>query len=179
MRIKTLFSIPAGEKVTEKALRRVLLSSICGILLCMTCLVGTTWAWFTVSIENTGNVIEIGTPEVNLAVNGSDFQSGKQLRAGENEILIEHANELDDLQRKSKLYVAFSVGNEVLGYVILDSSNGYKTGITMQTDKKYPLSWTASWFAPDTAPLTESVIHWADEETVAPAVTTAATEPHE
>ncbi len=59
MRLKDLFTVPAGEKVTEKALRRVLVSSICSILLCMTCLVSTTWAWFTVSVENTGNVIEI------------------------------------------------------------------------------------------------------------------------
>ena len=68
MRIKSLFSIPNGEKVTEKALRKVLISSICSILLCMTCLVSTTWAWFVVSIENTGNEIAIAavTPTVTI-----------------------------------------------------------------------------------------------------------------
>ena len=61
MRLKDLFTVPTGQKVTEKHLRRVLISSICSILLCMTCLVGATWAWFTVSIENTDNVIQIAT----------------------------------------------------------------------------------------------------------------------
>ena len=61
MGIKKLFTVPEGEKITEQVFCRVLISSICSMLLCMACLAGTTWAWFTVSIENTGNVIEIGT----------------------------------------------------------------------------------------------------------------------
>lgn len=59
MRLKDLFTVPTGQKVTEKHLRRVLISSICSILLCMTCLVSTTWAWFAVSIKNTGNNIQV------------------------------------------------------------------------------------------------------------------------
>lgn len=68
MRIKELFTVPEGEKITEKLFSRVLLSSICSILLCMACLVSTTWAWFTVSIENTGNEIWIAsvTPDVKI-----------------------------------------------------------------------------------------------------------------
>ena len=61
MRIKNPFTVPTTEKVTEKHLYRVLISSVCSILLCMSCLAGTTWAWFTVSVENTGNVIQIAT----------------------------------------------------------------------------------------------------------------------
>jgi len=68
MRIKDLFTVPEGEKVTEKVFGRVLISSVCGILLTMACLFSTTWAWFAVSIENQGNVIEITaiTPEVEI-----------------------------------------------------------------------------------------------------------------
>lgn len=61
MRIKELYTIPEGTKVTEKMFGRVLLSSICSILLCMACLISTTWAWFAVSIENEGNEIQIAT----------------------------------------------------------------------------------------------------------------------
>ena len=61
MRIKNLFCVPEGKKVTEKMFAKVLVSSICSILLCMACLVGTTWAWFSVSVENTGNEIQIAT----------------------------------------------------------------------------------------------------------------------
>ena len=164
MRFRDLFTVPTGQKVTEKQLRRVLISSICSILLCMSCLVSTTWAWFVVSIENTGNVIQIGTPEVRLTANGESFESGKELPAGKNEILIQHTNELDDLQKKSTLYVTLSVNNVVQGYVVLDSSNGYKTSITIETDKSYPFSWTASWFEPDTNPLTVNAINLISEE---------------
>ena len=58
--LKSLFTVPEGEKITEKQMQRVLVSSVCSILLLLSCLVSTTWAWFAVSIENTGNVIEIG-----------------------------------------------------------------------------------------------------------------------
>ncbi len=68
MRLKDFYTIPAEEKVTEKCLYRVLFSSICSILLCMICLVSTTWAWFVVSIENTGNTIEIANITASIAV---------------------------------------------------------------------------------------------------------------
>ena len=69
MRIKELFTVPEGEKVTEKLFGRVLVSSVCSMMLCLVCLVSTTWAWFTAGIENTGNVIEIAavTPDVVVA----------------------------------------------------------------------------------------------------------------
>lgn len=51
-KLKFLFTVQEGEKVTEKTLRRVLISSVCSILLCMMCLFSTTWAWFAVSVES-------------------------------------------------------------------------------------------------------------------------------
>ena len=72
MRIKSLFSIPDGEKVTEKALRKVLISSICAILLCMTCLVSTTWAWFAVDIENKDNTIQIAQWSLDVTINNEE-----------------------------------------------------------------------------------------------------------
>lgn len=68
MHIKRLFTVSEGEKLTEKVFGRVLVSSICSILLCMTCLAGTTWAWFAVSIENQGNVIQIATVTAEVSV---------------------------------------------------------------------------------------------------------------
>lgn len=64
--MQKLFHIPEEETPAEKQLRRVLISSLCGIFLCMSCLVGSTWAWFRTSIENEGNVLTIG--EVTVAV---------------------------------------------------------------------------------------------------------------
>ena len=40
--MKELFAVPEGKKITEKMFGRVLISSVCSILLCMACLIGTT-----------------------------------------------------------------------------------------------------------------------------------------
>lgn len=128
MRIKSLFSIPDGEKVTDKALRRVLISSICSILLCMTCLVSTTWAWFTVSIENRGNVIQIAEVKKNVTI--TDINTNSTIAAAADGVftlnsgtynvhvnLTNDATATDDLNKttKSTAYVLISVvcdGNE-------------------------------------------------------------------
>lgn len=60
-RLKYFFTVAEGEKVTEKCFRRILLSSALGILLCMTCLISTTWALFTATLVSEGNSIEVGT----------------------------------------------------------------------------------------------------------------------
>lgn len=72
MRIKDFFTVPEGQKVTERHLRRVLSSSLLSILLCMCCLISSTWAWFTVSIENYGNEIQIASLEPEIEIKASD-----------------------------------------------------------------------------------------------------------
>ena len=150
MRIKELFTIPEGEKVTEKMFGRVLLSSVCSILLCMACLVGTTWAWFSVSVENTGNTIQIGSPKVSISVNGSNLVSDTVLQSGTHRVSITHASEGDDFQRKSTLYVALTVDGTKLAYTILNSENQYCQEIEIQIPdgKQCSLTCQASWFAP-------------------------------
>lgn len=95
MQLKELFTVPAGEKITEQCLRRVLVSSICSILLCMTCLVTTTWAWFTVSIETT-EVIEIADQvqleqTTNLAAESSGDAAGETAAPSETEAATDPA----------------------------------------------------------------------------------------
>lgn len=77
MHIKELFTVPEGKRVTEKVFSRVLLSSVCSILLCMACLVGTTWAWFTADIENTGNIIQIATVTADVVIKQGDNEIAK------------------------------------------------------------------------------------------------------
>ena len=45
-------------KVSEAALSKSIAVSVVGILLCMICLVGTTWAWYSLSIESGANMTE-------------------------------------------------------------------------------------------------------------------------
>ena len=151
MKFWKLFAVPEGKGITEKHLYRVLVSSVCGILLCMGCLAGSTWAWFAVSVENTENVLQIGMPAVVLTIDGSEFASGTQLGAGEYSVNVMHANAADVFDQKSVLYVTFFADQSVAGYVKLDFENRYEGNIRILTDKDCVVSWAVSWFAPDHA----------------------------
>ena len=120
MRIKELFTVPEGTKVTERIFTKVLLSSVCSILLCMVCLVSTTWAWFTVSIENQGNQIQIAqvTTDITIEKNGSKVdidpaEGGYRLDAGQYDIQVKVDNTAkgpDDLNRQQNdVYVVMTV----------------------------------------------------------------------
>ena len=150
MRIKELFTVPEGAKVTEKMFGKVLFSSVCSILLCMACLVSTTWAWFAVSIENEENVIQIGTADVKVTVNNAatPFESGSALPQGKCTISIENSNSSDDFDRKATLYVTLSFNDEVAGYIVLDAENQYKAMLEGSVGNSVKLVWTASWFRP-------------------------------
>ena len=65
---KSLFYVPKYEKVSEKSLSRIMLSSVFGILLCGICLAGLTWAWFTGSVSSTANTITAAKFTVDISV---------------------------------------------------------------------------------------------------------------
>lgn len=168
MRIRELFTVPDGKKVTEKAFGRVLISSICSILLCMACLAGTTWAWFAVSIENRGNVIQIGTPEVTVAVDDNSFTSGSSLSAGEHLVKINRTVNQDDLHQKMEFFVILAIQSEgetaIYQIAVSESSS-----VTIKTNGECKLSWVASWFAPANADeISDGVIVVATEEDTVP-----------
>lgn len=56
------------ESPEDKQLRMVLISIIGSIFLCMTCLVGTTWAYFQTTLTIEDNVLTIGKLEVAVAL---------------------------------------------------------------------------------------------------------------
>lgn len=151
MRFRDLFTVPTGQKVTEKHLRRVLISSICSILLCMTCLVSTTWAWFAVSIVNTDNVIQIGTPEVTVTVNGASFTPGDSLSTGEYLVTINRTVNEDDLQQKMEFFVILTIQSDSETPAIYKLAVSESSSVTIQTNGDCKLSWVASWFLPASA----------------------------
>lgn len=51
---------------SKKTTRRALLSSMIALLLCVSMLVGSTFAWFTDEVTSTGNIIKSGTLDVEL-----------------------------------------------------------------------------------------------------------------
>lgn len=57
-----------------KSTKRALLVSVMAMVICFTMLLGTTFAWFTDSSTNTGNVIKAGELDLILsAYNGSEY----------------------------------------------------------------------------------------------------------
>ena len=88
---KSLFYVPKYEKVSEKSLSRIMLSSVFGILLCGICLAGLTWAWFTGSVSSTANTIT-----------AADFSVGVEFK--QNELVIEPAIENESYKLNSGTY---------------------------------------------------------------------------
>lgn len=52
-----IFYIPKYDRPKKKDISRLLMPSVVGMLLCMICLAGTTWAWFTASIQSGANTL--------------------------------------------------------------------------------------------------------------------------
>lgn len=165
MRIRTLFHIPEGEKVTDKALGRVLISSICSVLLCMACLVSTTWAWFAVSMENTENVIQIATVTETVTVTGTESNAvieptdgAYKLDNGSYKIrvrLTSDATGPDDLNKSNApVYVLMSVDTQsgaAYYYFSLAGGAGEAEQILELRDAPAALRFSVTWVKPDAA----------------------------
>lgn len=156
MRIKNLFSVPEGKKVTEKMFGRVLISSICSILLCMACLVGTTWAWFSVSVENIGNEIQIATVTADVTVKQGDTEIPKsddgsyKLNAGTYDVGIELIN--DATEKKAPIYVLVTINKsddsaEYYCIEILGTQGTTNLQLGISSDSSV-VTFSVSWIMP-------------------------------
>lgn len=156
MRKRGAFEAVKKQKNMKKQLFGMLVSCMCGILLCAGCLAGSTWAWMTARVENKDNVICIGEPTVTVTTGGVNEETGAQI------IGISHANEEDDFKQKSVLYVTLIIqkGTESLNiYTTLNGDNEYKHGIEILGAEGANLNWVASWVAPANAvEMTSNVI---------------------
>lgn len=169
MRIKELFTVPEGTKVTERVFTKVLLSSICSILLCMACLVSTTWAWFTVSIENQGNEIRIAEVTTDITIENTQDNSnvdadpavgGYLLEAGKYDIQVKvenTANGPDDLNRQQNdVYVVMTVvhNGSTKSYCFTfkgEPNNTQKLKDFQINDGTATVSFSVSWVKPASA----------------------------
>lgn len=169
MRIQELFTVPEGKKVTEKIFGKVLLSSVCGILLCMACLVSTTWAWFAISVDNKDNEIQIASVTAEITVQNAldssvvapNAEDGSYLLdAGTYNLAIDLENTAtgpDDLNRQpGDVYVAMTVthGTESASYYFTFAGNGEGTkqlnGLQIGSGTA-TVSFAVSWIAPASA----------------------------
>ena len=72
--IKSVLYIPKHSKPADENIMRLLLPSFVGILICMVCLAGATWAWFSASVTSAGNTIAAADYAVTVqsVLNGTD-----------------------------------------------------------------------------------------------------------
>lgn len=183
MRIRDLFTVPDGEKVTEKAFCRVLVSSVCSILLCMGCLAGATWAWFAADVNNTDNVIAIATVTADTTVTkgGAPVEAaadgGYRLGAGEYAVEVRLNNNATDSQRM--LYVLMTVEQDGVTrryYLPFDKGQSQKTVDVTVEGTDAAVAFAASWTKPDAADLLDGGMSLVGEdEAVTTTTTTAAT----
>lgn len=185
MKLKNLFSASERRNIAEKQMRQVLVVTICSILLCMGCLIGTTWAWFSLEMENKDNVIEIArNPEIQLTVNGIKLDDLTELPVGKHTVNISHIHDVDDLQQRSILYVTLILDETRSACIMLGGQHSNEREITVVAEKDCRLSWTVSWFAPGNAEaLTgDQILVSAEVTTIVPEDTTEpvkATDPPE
>lgn len=165
MHINELFTVPEGAKVTEKVFGKVLLSSICSILLCMACLAGTTWAWFAVSIEDTGNEIIIATvnPKVKIKQDNLDTvapsNGSYELKTGNYLVEVELKNDATESDafgyRTGPVYLVMPViraDNTAENYFIkIENSCDSITRELIIGDESVNISFSVSWVQPAAA----------------------------
>ena len=75
---KKLFSgllyVPKHGKVSDKEFTRIMISSVLGIMLCVICLAGLTWAWFSGSVSSAANNITAASFNIQIDVKVKDTE---------------------------------------------------------------------------------------------------------
>lgn len=66
--LKSIFYSPKHTKPTDENILRLLMPSVAGIIVCMVCLAGMSWAWFTVSVQTKPQTITAGNYGIEVTV---------------------------------------------------------------------------------------------------------------
>lgn len=112
MKLKDLFSVPDDQRVSEKQMLQVLICTACSILVCMSCMVGSAWAWFAVSVESSGNAIVVGKFEPAVSVT----EGGTEVAATDGKYALE--------ADKPYTVTVNGDGQELAGYVTAQLTDG-------------------------------------------------------
>ena len=152
--LKNLFSVPKGKKVTDADMKRVLVSSVCGILVCMTCLISSTWAWYTVSAETAPFAIEVADLKLTLTVNDAKLEKTSlelaPAQATTVQVKFSPAQTADSLNVTAKRYIVMTVLAEqeqpVGTYYI--ACTGNVTEVALVTDVACEVFFTPAWQIP-------------------------------
>ena len=107
------------EKLTEKAFVRSIIVSVLSILLCMTALCSTTWAWYSKNISSTSNTVYAANCDMSISV---------QRIVGEDYFYVEKSDgryQLKNLEKGVKYKISLkAVGNANSAYAIINYNGG-------------------------------------------------------
>ena len=81
--IKSVLYIPKHQKPTDENILRLLLPSLMGIVICMICLAGSTWAWFTANVQTKPQAIAAANYEIEVTIDGEPVAAPISLQAGQ------------------------------------------------------------------------------------------------
>ena len=59
---------PNNHTLTDKAFSRFLITSVLGILICITCLCSATWAWFSADTSSGSNTLSSGKFDLDISL---------------------------------------------------------------------------------------------------------------
>ena len=74
-----------NERNANDNIRRIITPSILGIMICMVCLAGTTWAWFTATQDATVATSQVASFNVEVAIDGKDLSDDNKVIRGNDE----------------------------------------------------------------------------------------------
>lgn len=147
--------IAEKEKSADAGIKRMMLTSVLGMLICVVCLAGTTWAWFTANsgIDDTNKPLSVETAQVKVDVN-INSQDNCTVSGGnpktiitiaENKNLSVTLTALTGDGTSTKKYCYVTVDGDRY-YVDLSSSNPITFTVCSSSGS---MTIKASWSAPD------------------------------
>ena len=72
--LKNIFYTAKHSKPSDETILQMIAPSIMGIALCMVCLAGMSWAWFTSTVQTSPQTIEAANFNISVAVTDADDQ---------------------------------------------------------------------------------------------------------
>ena len=152
---KKLFSgllyVPKHGKVSDKEFTRIMISSVLGIMLCVICLAGLTWAWFSGSVSSAANNITAASFNIQIDVNvkGTETPVPRTVENGIYSFSLEN-NKAYDVKIKAggtattgycEVLFGKNVYHTIQIFNISDESN---SGSILSTDRPQEINFTVN-----------------------------------
>lgn len=80
---RIFYTVEHVKNTKEENILRMLAPSFVGIILCMVCLAGSTWAWFTASVQTQPQTIKTANYSIAVMVNNQPISASTTMSAGQ------------------------------------------------------------------------------------------------